>query len=182
MSIARAVGAIGVAASGNGLNWKTKRQTMKLVSDRKRLRWEYLRRRIRVYRKGATGGFLIVCALLLLCALLSGYRYVPTLWHQSIDSTGRMHGKTIGFNLELLCLVTIITGVFVRRLTQRGTRLIRQAKQEARLIDPEVDTLPAEEILVRGSEEPPVVQSEVLLRAAKEQETPKEELLRVSQE
>ncbi len=41
--------------------------------------------------------------------------------------------------------------------------------------------LPANEILVRGSEELPVAQSEVLLRAAKEQEMLKEELLRVSQ-
>jgi hypothetical protein len=45
------------------------------------------------------------------------------------------------------------------------------------------DALPADEILVRGSEEPAIVQSEVLLRAAKQgQETSKEELLRVSQE
>jgi hypothetical protein len=42
-------------------------------------------------------------------------------------------------------------------------------------------TLPAEEILVRATEEPPVAQSEVLLRAAQGQETPKEELLRVIQ-
>jgi hypothetical protein len=41
------------------------------------------------------------------------------------------------------------------------------------------ETLPAEEILVRGSEEPPGVQSEVLLRGALGHETPQEELLRV---
>jgi len=40
--------------------------------------------------------------------------------------------------------------------------------------------LPADEILVRGSQEPPIVQSEVLLRATQQQETPKEELLRVN--
>jgi len=40
------------------------------------------------------------------------------------------------------------------------------------------DTLPAEEVLVRGAEEPPIVPSEVLLRATNERETPKEELLR----
>ncbi len=44
------------------------------------------------------------------------------------------------------------------------------------------DTLPADEILVRGSEEPPVAQSEVLLRAAhRGKETPKEEWLRVAE-
>jgi hypothetical protein len=41
------------------------------------------------------------------------------------------------------------------------------------------DTLPADEILVRGSEEPVAVQSEVLLRSAQGQDTPKEELLKV---
>jgi hypothetical protein len=44
------------------------------------------------------------------------------------------------------------------------------------------DTLPPDEILVRGSEEPPVAQSEVLLRAAKAtQEAAKEELLRIQE-
>ena len=42
------------------------------------------------------------------------------------------------------------------------------------------DTLPADEILVRGSAVPRVTQSEVLLRAAKESETPKEDLLRLT--
>ncbi len=42
------------------------------------------------------------------------------------------------------------------------------------------DNLPAEIILVRGSEEPSVGQSDVLLRAAQQvQETAKEELSRV---
>ncbi len=44
------------------------------------------------------------------------------------------------------------------------------------------DLLPAEKVLVRGSDEPTGAQSETLLRAAKRQETPTEELLRVSQE
>jgi hypothetical protein len=44
-----------------------------------------------------------------------------------------------------------------------------------------VSTLPAEEILVRAADVPPVAQSTVLLRAAQAgQETPKEELLRVA--
>jgi hypothetical protein len=43
------------------------------------------------------------------------------------------------------------------------------------------DILPAEEILVRAADVPPVAQSTILLRAAQGQETPKEELLRVSQ-
>jgi hypothetical protein len=43
-------------------------------------------------------------------------------------------------------------------------------------------TLPADEILVRGAEAPPVAQSNVLLRAAHGLETPNEELLRVVEE
>jgi hypothetical protein len=45
-----------------------------------------------------------------------------------------------------------------------------------------VNTLPAEEVLVRASVEPPMTQNEVLLRAAQRQETAKEELLRVAEE
>jgi hypothetical protein len=63
---------------------------------------------------------------------------------------------------------------------------IKHSRQDASSIPyvPPVtsDTLPADEILVRGSEQPLVAQSEILLRASKEQgqETPVEELLRVS--
>jgi hypothetical protein len=45
-----------------------------------------------------------------------------------------------------------------------------------------LSTLPADEVLVRGSEAPTEVHSEMLLRAAEGSATPKEELLRVSQE
>ncbi len=60
-------------------------------------------------------------------------------------------------------------------------RDFRAAKQIPYVPPVTPDTLPADEILVRGSKEPPIAQSAVLLRAAKEQETPKKELLRISE-
>lgn len=44
-----------------------------------------------------------------------------------------------------------------------------------------IATLPAEEVLVRGSEAPSFAQSEVLLRATQAAETPQEELLRAAE-
>ena len=64
--------------------------------------------------------------------------------------------------------------------------MIRRGNDEAaklRYVPPvTADTLPANEILIRSSEEPPVAQSEVLMRAAQGQETPKEELVRMAKE
>ncbi len=58
---------------------------------------------------------------------------------------------------------------------------MKKAKQVPYVPPVIANTLPAEEILVRAADEPPVAQSAVLLRAAKGVETPKDELLRVSQ-
>jgi hypothetical protein len=77
-----------------------------------------------------------------------------------------------------LCFIVpmLLVGVHATRKVVQKTR-----EQYSPPVTP--DTFPANEILVRGSEEPPVAQSEILLRAAqKGEETPKEELLRVSQE
>ena len=59
-----------------------------------------------------------------------------------------------------------------------GIRRARRAANIAYIPPVRPDILPADEILVRGSEEPPVVQSTVLVRASQGIETPKEELLR----
>jgi|SRR5579871_247741 len=80
-------------------------------------------------------------------------------------------------------LVVLALGAWSCTLGLRsGMRRARRAARRLYGLPVSALTLLADEILVRGSEEPPVVQSEVLLRAAQEQETPKEELLRVSQE
>lgn len=59
--------------------------------------------------------------------------------------------------------------------------VIRIKHEEADIQPVTSDTRPADEILVLGAEEPPVVQSELLLRAATGQETAQEELLRITE-
>src|SRR5579871_4336550 len=72
----------------------------------------------------------------------------------------------------------ILVPIIVASVSSTG-KVVRKAREQ--YFPPLTpDEIPADEmILVRGSEEPPVAPSEVLLRAAKEQETSKEELLRV---
>jgi hypothetical protein len=67
----------------------------------------------------------------------------------------------------IVCIVMIVSGDVIKQTTDL---------HYAPPITP--DTLPADEILVRGSDEPSVVQSQVLLRAAKEQTRQDEQLLR----
>ena len=76
-----------------------------------------------------------------------------------------------------VCIIVPLLLVSVRSTSN----VIQQVKEE-HFPSATPNTLPADEILVRGSEEPPIVQSNVLLRAVKGAETPKEELLRVAEE
>jgi hypothetical protein len=80
----------------------------------------------------------------------------------------------------ILSVVSLICFVLVWFAIRTFKNNMKQVKNLAYVASITSDTLPAEEILVRGSEEPSVALNEVLLRAAKEQETPKEELLRAS--
>lgn len=65
-------------------------------------------------------------------------------------------------------------------LTQKGKAYIKGALVYIPPVTP--DTLPSEEVLVRGSEQPYQAQSEMLVRpATQEQESPAGQLLRVSE-
>jgi hypothetical protein len=81
-------------------------------------------------------------------------------------------------------LLGVVTACFAW-LAKRSHQALHRGRIQAQIlyVPPLTpDILPADEILVRGSEELPVAQSEVLLRAAQQgQETPKEELLRVTE-
>jgi hypothetical protein len=78
--------------------------------------------------------------------------------------------------------VSIICGIIARVSWLKAQRSLQVLAQLAYIPPVAASTLPAEEILVRPADEPPVVQSTILLRAAQGgQETPKEELLRVCQ-
>jgi hypothetical protein len=128
---------------------------MKQVPDRKKLRREYLRRKAIAY---GIGGLVPVLSLI----------FGLWLYHSDLNAITR-HG--------FLFCVLLVYFVWI------AVKVSREAIKGVPYVPPIVTgTLPADEILVRGSDQPPVAQSEVLVRAANEQETPKEELLRVSQE
>jgi hypothetical protein len=141
---------------------------MKQVPDRKRLRREYLTKRADVYAKmiGSAAMALVGIAIIASCGFIN---IAPIKGYIS---------SWILFLIGLLLLAMVILNAAAKRHTE-----IRRELDAIPYVPPvSPDTLPTDEILVRGSEEPPVMQSEVLLRAATGQETPKEELLRVSQE
>jgi hypothetical protein len=144
---------------------------MKQVPDRKRLRREYLRSRIhlQIASRVASGVFLVMLIAMIFFLLLSlgcaiqARRFGGSWWDW--------------FWCGIYALLALTSG----RTAYRSCFWHEEAKGAARLpmVPPfHVDVLPADEILVRGSEQP-TIQSEVLLRVAKSEETLKEELLQV---
>ena len=137
---------------------------MKQVPDRKKLRQDYLVKRTYASIGGLMGWILLfaLSAAAILCACMAVLSIL------------------IGTITAMLYLGLAVAGGFASykawRIIARSEETIANLPYVAPIAP---DTLPAEEILVRGSSEPPVAQSEVLLRAAQGQETPKEELLRV---
>jgi hypothetical protein len=138
---------------------------MKQMPDRKKLRREYLRKRRTTFAPGGFSIVLLITFLLFECWLII-----------SLRRSGHL-------SMGLLVFV----GVALVKCALMAYKTVKMVQQQVSGIPhvPPVtpNTLPADEILVRASEEPPVAQSDVLLRAAqKGQETPKEELLRVAKE
>jgi Trk-type K+ transport system membrane component len=87
------------------------------------------------------------------------------------------------YDRSFLVWMTILTLVPFLVVACCMWRLLKLAEHEAARLPQEIaSTLPADEILVRGADEPAVAQSEVLLRAAEERKTAKDELLRMSRE
>jgi hypothetical protein len=128
------------------------------MPDRKRLRQEYLRKKGKAYA--------------MLVAWLIGLVAIVVMMYFSYLG---MHHRSGWF--------AVLGILFYARIIWKGWRAVDRSHKEMRLayIPPVTpDTLPVEEILVRGSEEPPVVTSAILLRAANGQETAKEELLRIT--
>jgi hypothetical protein len=144
--------------------------------DRKKLRRDYLKQRVRAYAGAILCTWLFVPALLVTLGLAMAA--VSILIASGSDNPIGYGLGVIIFGILACC--SAAAGLFAWSLWQEGIRFI---KVEAALVPyaPPVnpDTMPAEEVLVRGSDEPPVAQSEILMRAADGAETPPEELLRV---
>lgn len=135
------------------------------TTERQKQRQDYVKR-----KAGASSVRIIVRTLFLfsfICAVVSGLFTVLTLVR--------------GVNPFTMGLV--ISTLFFAGWSWYVYPYVRMADRDVRSLPyvPPVtpDTLPAEELLVRGAERPPTEESIVLLRAAGESvETPAEELLR----
>ena len=154
---------------------------MNQVLDRKKLRREYLRKKGTAHIQEAIGGMLVIvasitCPVFVFMALsLEGWcLYGRWVWQSDMPGLTIESLKCIGISL-----ISWAVCKYADRIAQKGHDRVAHI---AYIPPVTPDTLPADEILVRGSEEPPVAQNDVLLRAATGQETPKEELLRVAQE
>ncbi len=145
---------------------------MKQVPDRKRLRREYLRKK---------GGGYISMIISMLVILITGLMFLMftfyILWLVLFIRGGRTPFHVL-LGVLSVCMASGI-GFAIWHLV----RDLRETRQKVALMEyvPPIKAgaLPIDEILVRGSEEPPVAQSEMLLRAPQAQVTSKEELLRV---
>lgn len=137
---------------------------MSRIQTRKKQRREYLRKKGTAY----TVAFLAALGALL-GALIFLVRWDPVYRHLGI---GSRHIAVVG----TLALILIVQLLF-----QVARRVHRRAVQIPYVPPVTADTLPAEEVLVRGTVEPTGQQSEVLLRGAQGGGvTPAEELLRSS--
>ncbi len=141
---------------------------MNKVPDRKRLRRDYLRIRGGKHTKA------MLCFLSVAPAALIALAFASN----AIDA---MRQTNLVSSLSFFFLAVICAYITVG-LIQSTRKYHVEALQVPNVLPVTANTLPAEEILVRAAEEPPVAQSTVLLRAAQRgQETPQEELLRMSQ-
>jgi hypothetical protein len=145
---------------------------MEKAPDRRKLRQEYLKTKAGAYVRGTVGATLLLPAVLTFF-LLAAITLVLGLFAMN------PHGA---ISFLVACIISLCLTIASAALVRWCWRVRHEFKRASELpyVPPvTAATLPAEEILVRGSEEPPVQQSEVLLRAAKPQETPEEELLRI---
>jgi hypothetical protein len=155
-------------------------QTTKRAPDRKKLRREYLQRKGQEYAITGVLGTTMIPALMgfTVCVLMPFYA-----WSLSVGSG---YGELDPTLFIFLVILGVSGSIYFGRMLWLCWRGAKQSIQTARGLDyvPPVtpDAFPADEILVRGAEEPLVQQSEVLLRAAKEREASTEELLRASLE
>jgi hypothetical protein len=146
------------------------------VPDRQKQRWEYLKRKAIAQSKIQGASLLALC--LLIAAAICGLLACGGL----IFAYFLMDGVVLSFAI-VFTMLTVITGLACRSAYQ----FIEKASEEEMQIPyaPPVrpDTLPAEEVLVRGAQEPAREQSGMLLRAADENvEVPIEQLLRAAAE
>src|SRR5262245_15619593 len=122
------------------------------VPDRKKQRREYLRKKVFGY-----------ASLLVGFSMLSVAIVVLTSWKSYAVTGIRLAGDVLG---PLSMVVGIVVSIVASISYFRDG--IKQVKTTSYIPPVTPNTLPAEEVLVRGSQEPEEEQSAVLLRAVKE--------------
>lgn len=140
---------------------------MEPVPDRVRLRRIYLWKKGTVYSKATAG--VLLCLVLGIVVFLGGLAALALLWQNPLWT---FSSSTFLFGMAVVSLW----------LYWKSRMLVQKAKIEvARHYAPPVtlETLPAGEVLVRGSNEPLLSSQDQLLRpVTSSRQTPAEELLR----
>ncbi len=140
---------------------------MSRTQERKKLRQEYLKKRTMGYGKAYASLYLP-----LLATIIAGF-----LGGKVIISLTSGNYILTGICLAVLAALLVIVPL---RWILRSVRYAAKMYNEAETLSPITpDTLPAEEVLVRGSEVPLQAQRQLLVRpATPEQEPPTEQPLR----
>ena len=143
------------------------------VPDRQKQRREYLKKMAGAVGR-SVGGLLVlkslwigtVICILMTCALL-GY----AVWTRDASI----------FVQSVACSLFVFVGTWEYRRLQRSVAWMERRDKSIAYVPPFTpDTLPADEVLVRGSQEPIQEQSSVLLRGAGEKNDKPEQLLRAT--
>lgn len=172
----------GVALHGKGLREARLlcKGALDRVPNRRKLRQEYLKKKAKAYSKSAFFG--LVLLPFASCSVLFGVIAVVVL-------IGLMYalfsGRLVSSVVPLL-FVGLAIGFVLWIVTWMFWVFLRDELEEARIIPyvppVTVETLPAEEVLVRGAEEPAAIRETLLRATTGTEETKAEELLRSAQE
>ena len=153
---------------------------MARAPDRKKLRREYLRKKVTAYLGAGVGAAFFVPAL---CAGamfgIAAMLFLLVAAFQAFQGTGPAGPYLAAAQAMVICLLGTVVSCGVATASWFGIRKARMAARIEHVPAVVPDRLPADEILVRGASEP-CAPSETLLRATvKGEEAKAEELLRV---
>ncbi len=154
---------------------------MNRIQERKQQRQEYLKQKGKAYSIMAI--FSTVLGLTIISGLV-GIVYLALLILFDPKTASEQQVSSPLSKLIFLAFMALLAfGLYMALCcsVRDGRALRRQIAQLPYIPPVTPDTLPAEELLVRGAEEPKQAQSEVLVRPVMhEQETPSEQLLCVT--
>ena len=143
---------------------------MNQIQDRRRLRQEYLIKRMAAYGKMVRSAFGTLIGIFVLAWM------APSCFDPDFYNRYSWCVQMFAIAATFVVVVAITSGA------ARHARIKRDLDAIPYVPRVTTDALEAEEVLVRASEEPQLVQSEVVVRAAVARQTPQAELLRANRE